>query len=581
MINKAPLRAALAVLTLTVTVAGCNRGGAGDSEFASEEGLLRYVPADTPYVFATGEPMPDDVLDKIEPRVAEILDAYRAVLRDVVRGAMAENESGMDPEEIERVSTVADELFGLLSVDGMRAAGIDRDSQFVLFGNGLLPVLRIEISDEAGFEAAIARIEEASDTSMETAEIDGVRYRYVGNGEARLAIAVVDGSAVVTVIPALFDEVQAKQLLGITLPAQNIAETGRLAEIASGYDFTDHLIGLIDTQRLAAIFLEAPGALDAALLNAAEYDLGSISPVCRAEIRSMVDVAPRIVTGYNAIDTDAMVGSAIVELREDIAAGLTKVAAPVPGLGSDPGGLVSFGMSFNLLALREFYEARLDAIEADPYECEYFAPLQAGVAQGRAVLQQPIPPVVYGLRGFQAVVDDLGDFDLASGRPPSEIDASVVIAMEDAQTMIAAGAMFSPQIASLELAPDGKPKRLDLPQLAGISDSVFAAMLDDALAVSVGSGAEARVAAVLMADIAEPSPAFSMTMDAGRYYALIGDAMMMQPDAADDAAQMSPEARETLRDAMVAVAGLYQRFVIDMYFTERGLVIRERLEFQD
>ena len=116
---------------------------------------------------------------------------------------------------------------------------------------------------------------------------------------------------------------------------------------------------------------------------------------------------PRIVGGYNDLSTEQIASTAIFELRDDIAGELTKLSAPVPGLGKDHGGLMSFGLGLDLLAARKFYEARLDALDANPYECELFAELQAGVAGGRAALQAPLPPIVYGIKGFLAVSSDM------------------------------------------------------------------------------------------------------------------------------------------------------------------------------
>ena len=165
----------------------------------------------------------------------------------------------------------------------------------------------------------------------------------------------------------------------------------------------------------------------------------------------------------------------IVELRDDIAEGLAMIPAAVPGLGSDPGGFMSFGFGLNPLALREFYEGRLDAMEADPYECEKLAALQAGVAKGREALNQPVPPVVYSFRGLVANIADIQGMDMASKTPPESIDASVLIAMENAESLIMMAAMMDPQIAALNLLPDGKPIRLELAQLAEIADDAFAA----------------------------------------------------------------------------------------------------------
>lgn len=576
-----PRRALIAVLSLLV-LGACKEGGSVDGGLTGDDSVLRFVPAETPYLFTTGRPLPDDVLDKLEPKLDDMLKAYQVVFREVFRSALAKNAEDMSTEEMQRLSAVVDELASLFSVQGLRDAGIERGSQAAVFSHGLLPVARLEVSDADLFDAAISRIEEAAGESMSVAELDGESYRYVGDDEGRLIIGVFDDSAVFTLVPAAMPEKTLKTVLGKTLPSRSIADTDTLADILETYDYSDYYIGFVDARRIASIIIDQPDDLDIAMFDEDDSDETEISPICKAEIMQIVDIAPRLVFGYNEIDADKMRGSMVVELRPDLAQELSGIAALVPGLGTDPGGLVSLGVSFNLLALREFYEARLDAMEADPYECEYFADLQAGVAKGREALNQPLPPVVYAFRGFNAVVDDIGDFDMASAQPPTDIDASILLALEDAQTMVAMGAMFSPELASLDLQPDGKPVMLDLPQMQALGQIVYAAMHENAVALSVGADAESRVSNVLNAASAQPPPMFSMTMDAGRYYALIAEAMMLENDEGEGKdVDLSLASREALRDAMLAVGELYDRMAVDIRFTERGMEIESLVTLKD
>lgn len=571
-------RASALVLLSILALGACKKGGV-DDEYASEDGLLRYVPADTPYLFATGEPLPDDLLDKIEPRIDKVLTSYQVVVREIFRSTMAKNAAAEDPAELARISVIVDELTTLLSIDGMRSAGFERDSAVVFFGNGLLPVLRVTLSDPELFDAAIARIEEAAETSMDTAEIDGKTYRYVGDDDGSLVIATLSGDAVFAFVPGGFGDAEKRELLGLTLPARNIATTNTLTDIVDTYGFTDHYVGFIDTKRIASTFVDGPTGLDIALFESIDEHAPEMTAACKAEVHDMVAIVPRMVFGYDEVSDEAMSGSFVIELRTDVANGLVPIAALVPGLGIDAGGLMSMGLSFNLLEMRKFYEGRLDAMEEDPYECEYFAELQAGVAKGRDVLNQPVPPFVYSMRGFNAIVDDIGDFDLASSRPPEDIDASLVLAMDDAQALVAMGAMFSPDLANMNLQPDGKAVLLDIAQLQATGKDVYAAMVDDAVAISVGADAEDRVTAVLKAESAAPPPVFSMSMDAGRYYALIGETMVLEPD--DEAAELSLEARTALRDAMLAIGELYDRMAVDLRFTERGAEFESRVTLKE
>ena len=100
-----PLKLILTLSFVSITAAGCN-GAPDDSKTAppmtSQQGLLRYVPADTPYVFALIDPLPDEVADKFEPKLDAMLTTYQEVLRATVQTRAAEksdaeNENGHHP----------------------------------------------------------------------------------------------------------------------------------------------------------------------------------------------------------------------------------------------------------------------------------------------------------------------------------------------------------------------------------------------------------------------------------------------------------------------------------------------------
>ena len=554
---------------------------AAKSALTDKNGVLQHVPDETPYIFASGTPLPDELLDELEPRFDEMLKAYQVFFREIFHNTMAENSADMSIEEMQRTAALVDEVMTLFSVAGLRNAGFERDSGLVVYGNGILPVFRIDLSDIGKFDAAIARIESAAGESMETAELDGVTYRYVGDEEARLIIGIFDGDAVFTIAPGMLDEDDLKVLVGLTPPKKNIARSGKLLDIVNEYDFSEHYIGYVDTLQIANMFLDEPSGLNAVLLESAEYDATTLTDVCREEIREVAGIAPRMIIGYGEVSAAAMSGSVVVEMRKDIATGLTTLASLVPGLGIDPGGLLSFGMSFNVPAIIAFVEARLDAMEEDPYECEHFSELQAGVAKGRESLAQPLPPFITGMRGFNVIVDSLGDYDMASGQPPQKVDASVLLSMDDAQATFMMGAMMSPELAAVDLQPDGVPVPLVLTQLQAIAQSAYAAMGETVLAISVGDDAKTRVSAVLESDTVEPPPFISATVDASKYYEFVAQSSMAEPDEEGAENALSEPARAALRDAMLKVGEMYDRMIVDVRFTERGIEMDSKVTLSD
>jgi len=540
--------------------------------------LLKYIPADTPYVFASLEPLPTEVADKFEPSIDEVLQAYQRVLRYAMAQKLVEMSSEEEGgEDAEQFRGVVEGILDLMSLEGIRGAGIGRDSAFALYGNGLTPVLRLELSDADLFDAAIERIEKDSGEALQVGEAKGQSYKYANFDVVNLVIASVDEQAIVTVVPAQFDESQVAMALGIDTPGKSLKRSKALRKIEKEYGFSGYLTGFIDNRRIAEIFTGDATGLDAELFATFDYTPPELTDSCSGEIMAMVEIAPRIVLGYDEITSEVIDSTLIVELREDLAKGLLSVPVAIPGLGIDPGGFVSIGFGFDLLALRSFFEARLDAMEADPYECEMFADLQAGVAKGREALNQPFPPVVYSFRGFVASIADFQGMDLSSNVPPESVDASILIAMENAESLIAMAAMMDPEIAALNLLPDGKPVKLELSRLPEFIEEAFAALSSSGLSVAVGKDAESKAADTLVADSANPAPFMSMSMDAERYYAVIAESMSQNDDDED-----VPEAvRDALRDAMLVGGSMYERMLFDIRFTERGVELGGRMLLSD
>jgi len=535
--------------------------------------LLKYIPADTPYVIASTEPFPSALADKIEPTIDEILQAYQRVLRQVMAEQLvkmsAEEGSG---EEAEQFRGLMEEVISLLSLESIRGAGIERESAFVFYGNGLMPVLRLELSDPDLFDAAISSIEEKAGKALEVGEAKGTSYKYANAEKINFIIATLDDQVVITIVPASFDERQVASALGSKAPRKNLKKSKALQAIDKEYGYSGYMTGYIDTERLAGIFSGNTTDQDDAFFTAMGDKPPELTAACSAEIMEMAGIAPRIVVGYTGVSAERIESSIIIELREDIAEGLATVPAAVPGLGADLGGFMSLGFGLNPMALRDFYEARLDAIEADPYECDKFAPLQAGVAKGREALNTPLPPVVYSFRGFVANIADIQGLDFSSSTAPESIDASILVAVENAEALVMMAAMMDPQIAALNLLPDGKPVKLELTQLAEFAGDAFAALSTDALSISLGEGAATNSADMLVADSAEPTPFMSMNMDSARYYSLIGEAMAQEP-VGDDAEKMPKAMRDAMSDVMVLSGSIYERMSVEIQFTARGVEI--------
>lgn len=557
----------IVVMIFALSLSACsNEPDETTAALLASDGLLKYVPADTPYLLAMTAPLPDDVLDKLEPQADASLQMYPAIIKGVLNSMIEKSEDGADIEALQDALPFLDELAGLLSVEGLRASGVDRESLLVVYGAGLLPVIRITLSDSSLMEDAVARLEESAAKKMSVETIDNQEYRYAGNDQGRVIVAIIENELVVSLVPTDLSEEHLRTVLGLSLPEENIAESRALQNIADKYDFDEYMIGFFDIERLVSVFIDDQSGINAELLALAEFDGTAISDACKADARSMAGVMPRIVAGYTDFSVERMSSKVVFELRPDLAMGVATLTGPVPGLGGDHGGIFSMGMSTDILAAREFYSERLDELESNPYECEELSEMQAGVAQGRQILDQPVPPIVYGFNGFLAVIEDIVGLDVRKQQPPTSIDMRLLVSMDNAEGLLAMGAMFSPELAALNIELDGKPVKLEMGQIAAMGQTVHIAMTDSAVAISVGEGTEARLSEMLAASVSEPSPFMTFDMDAARYYEFIGDAMM-----ADQDLQSQPELQESVQAMFAAIQDGVSRVSITVDFTEHGI----------
>ena len=572
--TRAP--AAGVLFSIAALLSACGGKSGGNDALSAGDGILAYVPADTPYVMANVEPVDEALLDKMSGELSVLMEAYQGVIDEMLAEELEELPEGSpEREKAQREAEVAKRALGLFTPAGMREAGFDFNAGSAMYGYGVLPVLRMRLLDADRFEETIAGFEEGVDQELERGEIRGYSYRYLDVEQARIVIGAFDDYVVISLAPQSFDDDELAGLLGLEMPGDHIAADGALAALADEYDLTQHFLGFLDTRRLTSTILDGGPGVDELLFNDSGFQRDDIDAVCRKEFMEVADVVPRMAFGYREISTEGVDAAFVMELREDLASELKELPAAVPGLGTDFGAMMSFGVSVQPQKFLDFYSARLEAVRSDPYECELLGDLQKGIENGEGMLAQPIPPKLYDFRGMVAVLDNLDIDAMLAGIPPMDSDATVLLAIDDAPALLQMGAALSPDIQALNLEADGKARPLDVMQAQMLPSVPYIAMTDDLLAVSTGDEAESRVTRAIESAPGGDELFMSLALDAGTYYGLMSRSAAMSDD------DTSPEAQQALSNAMASLSEVYDRMNFHVRFTERGVEVDSELTFKD
>lgn len=570
----------IAVIALPIAACGDK---SGKSEKAALQ-LLTYVPADTPYVFAGTEAMPEDVIEKMQPMLDELKPVVTEMFGNI--GTMVAESAG-GAEMASRFTGLSEVMVSLMEDDAGERFGFGDSMLGVFYGNGLLPVYRIVLEDSAKFGSAVDALFAEMDTEITARSAEGIDYKNVALGtEVNLIIAEMDGSAVISIAPAPFSESSIAKLLGKTKPA-NALDSAELSALTEKYSYLQQGFGWIDMEQLVETFVNEPTGLNEDLFALAGDSRPELSDVCSAEIRSLATIAPRLALGYTQIDTEAMTLKPVLELRGDIAKALIPVAGKVPGLNAESSAKMKFGLGLNLGGMRDYIETYVTKLVDSPFECPELAQLNQSAMEMTQALNQPVPPMVNNFQGFFLELNNMDGIDFAQPQIPENLDVNILLAMDNVQGLIQFGQMMG-VLANLPIEANGEAVQLPAEMTGPLPQAVFAAMTDDALGLSIGPGADKRASTLAAATQVSSNTLLSVSMDMGAYADLmesLQDQMSSTFDSIDtgddgDVMDATKKQMELSARLQRAYADTFEREVGMVNITENGIEMPSTIMFR-
>ncbi|HET6563807.1 MAG TPA: hypothetical protein VFG52_00220, partial [Xanthomonadales bacterium] len=275
--------------------------GTKDSGHVGGNGLLAFVPENTPYFAGNLAPMPDDVVDsylrRVEPMLATVQQEMTAIKQRI--------ES--DPERLESeegariVHAVLQELDGKLNRAGLESLGFDITPEQVMYGMSAFPVIRTSLANADALRATVQRVLDNAQVEAPKLQFQGQDYwrfipeshEYDENGDAivdaggtepaedaiGIYIAILPDHIVLGVLPVFAEDAVLPALLAKEIPASSSAENS-LKSINKRFDYTPFGTGVIEFQKLYDEIVDA-NSLAGQYISLSGHDLAKLnSDVC-------------------------------------------------------------------------------------------------------------------------------------------------------------------------------------------------------------------------------------------------------------------------------------------------------------
>lgn len=531
-------------IALLLALAGCGKKPDANAPLA-------FVPADTPYVFANLEPVPQPVVDSWSQMTREAWPLSSSMYQ-----RMLDKAEDHDATAVKVARALLEEVSQHMTAGTAEQLGIKSSAHAAIYGIGVLPVVRLELANADALRAAIARVEAKAGAKLPVARLGELDYWTLSLDKMQVLLAIVDKQLVAAFAPATASEDLRKQLLGLTRPARPFdAET--LVKLNKRYGYTPYSSGYVDFVRLVEFLGDDANPVRRELAGAVFGEkLPTMDPTCKAEVRTIASKFPRVVMGYTALAPKLMVIHAQLEMEPALAKDFAASLVGAPGTASKAEGLVDFALAMPVLKQKTFWLKQAKAVAGQPYACADLAHVNESFAKLGQNLDTTIPPPASDLSGVRMVLNKL---DFAAGVDKPDMSGKLAVALTNPAGAVAMAQLALPSLKDVKLLPDGKPVVLPADMAPAPLPPLSIAMNGQAIALAAGSGEEATLSAFLAAPAAA-EPVFLRMHFAGAMYARLGGVF-------DAMGPLIPEEQRADIETQKQLFALYEKWIDHAEFT--------------
>ncbi len=539
---------------------------------AAAEDIFNYIPANSPYVLGNVIPMPEPYLAKVIETWSKILPFQTKQLEKISAQAQktSKNQSGIIVAKLAKAILAEMETIKTPG-DILLKWGISPKTTGVIYGLGLFPAVRLQISEKQKIEQLLTRLEEKSGQKLLTAEFNGQPYRYIEiNDKVHLKgiLSVTDKYLIAGLIPgeqAGFDQFF-PLLLGTKKPEAALSRAD-FTKAISQYHFPGYGDGYFDIRKVAAILRgEGKG------LNLVSYQSLIPEPDFKLQIgcnvefnRTLFGHMPRMVFGFNQLTETIIDMEMVLELGSGLVDILKKLPQSIPDIASQRDPMFALGIGANIPELRGGIERLLRFVIENNRDCPDMNTdrLKAAIPK----LNLALNPMI---SGFHSIILSLDHMEMGDNNQPLVNTARACIAAEmiDPQGILAMAGSFIPSLAKADIGTDGTPTEISLEGLPIKIPGLFAAIKDQRLVLAIGNEAYQRAKDAVSSQSITDMPLYWMAYQTSTWEQLIKTSLSANKKIKTDDQKMALEFFEQYKDLVRSISG-------GIYVIDEGLAFRE------
>ena len=539
---------------------GSSSSAGGSSSSVDFKTMLSHVPADTTYMLANKEAIPEDVMNAYMSRSQDMLKIFAKMQYKTAK-------TGKKPEDkalafyMALMSEWSDK-----AVNGKyEDTGFSLKSKYILYGYKLMPVMRISITDKAKVMESLKRAEDESGYKLKLDKCGEYEcFKNEVEGGPKLAVVLLKDQLVASVFSKETSTDVMNHLIGKADPKESYSED-RWKKFLKDNKYKGYGDGFINLKKIYNLNKDTLVADILKDNGMPEEEMKA----CVGVIDDHVNNMPGIIFGITDLDAASMGYEMVFQTSESVSSVLQEIAnkTNIAKRSVDP--IFSMGLNPNTKKLGEALTTYSNFLikSGETHKCQSVVATDIRKGMGGILVSMNM-----GLKQLKSIYVSLNDLKLDETMKPKKLDVFLSIGSDDPAGLLAMAAMMSPNLAKIKVPADGTA--ITLP--AGVIPSggmpippISISRSDKAINFMIGNDKPD------LKDYKGTKPEImSFALDGKRYYEIIGDFLKVVPQS-----KATGEDTKELAEMMTSMGGMMGKIQQEVSADKRGLVLDNHIKY--